>query len=377
MVRYGELGTKSDKVRSDMTMVLRQRIQDRLAYENLEFETVSTSPGRIVCRKVQQPGKAAKKLSELPGVASTSPAYNAETSIESVKDCAEDIEVGESFGVDASTAGEHGFDSQDVERELGSFIQDRQSAEVDLDGPETLVEVDIRFEEAFVFTKRFSGPQGFPAGTGDGLVALVSGGIDSPIAAYRAMVKGSRITPVYFYNKPVSAEDHLMRFKECIRELRRFNPSKTWEVYVVDMEEVNRKLMEEIDRGRMLIHRRIMFRVAEKIKNDENLSGIVTGESMSQKSSQTASNLELTSKAVESEVFRPLLSESKYEITSEAREIGTFKYSKINSACKSLAPENPATRMSEEEIHKLEEKVDAERLAEEAYQSAKKEKISG
>ncbi|MFB6116833.1 MAG: tRNA sulfurtransferase [Candidatus Nanosalina sp.] len=373
VARYGEIGTKSDKVRSDMVMVLRQRVQDRLEYEDIEYEKVSSSESRIVCRGIENPQEAAEKISQIPGVATVSPVFITDPELDKMTDLAEEIVLGRTFGVDASTAGQHSFDSQDVERELGSALERSSDSAVDLDNPETLVEVDVRPDEAYVFSERFEGPQGFPVGTGEELAALISGGIDSPVAAYRAMCRGSKITPVYFYNRPIAAEDHLLRFKAVVRELKKFNPSRTWRIHVVDMGEVNERLLAEIDRGRMLVHRRIMFRVAEKIKQQQNLSGIVTGESIAQKSSQTASNLEITSKAVETSIFRPLLTENKYDIVSQARDIGTFENSKIESACNSLSPENPATKIDEEEIQSLEDSVDVERLVDKALEKTETE----
>ena len=375
VIRYGELGTKSDKVRSDMTSILRQRVQDRLKFEGEEFEKVSTVPGRIICRDVRNPESVADIVSEIPGVASASPVISTESSIEAMKEASERLEVGESFGIDANTAGEHSFDSQDIERELGSYVKEKRDLRVDLDEPETVVEVDARFEETFIFTERFEGPQGFPEGAGDDLAALISGGIDSPVAAYETMKKGSKITPIYFYNKPLAAEDHLIRFKSVIKKLKRFNPSRDWKFFIVDMEEVNKQLMDQVEKGRMLIHRRIMFRVAEKIAEQENLSGIVTGESLAQKSSQTASNLDLTSRSVDKNILRPLLTEDKHSITSKARELGTFEDSTIESACNTLAPQNPATRMDNQELQEKEERIDIDSLVQKAVNSMKTEKI--
>ena len=375
VVRYSELGTKTGKVKSDMKMVLRQRIQDRLEYEEIDFGKVSKSTGRIICRGLEDAEETAEILSHIPGVASTSPAETVEPEMEDIIENGSALEVGDTFGIDANTAGKHSFNSQDIERKLGAEIEEVQETSVDLDNPETLLEVDLRPGEAFIFTERFEGPNGFPVGTGDSVATLISGGIDSPVAAYRTMCRGSKITPIYFYNKPVAAEDHLLRFNSVVKTLKKYNPSKDWKVYIVDMEEVNRKLMDEIDRGRMLIHRRIMFKVAQHIKEQENLSGIVTGESIAQKSSQTVSNLETTSKAVDSNIFRPLLTEDKHDITSEARKIGTFQDSSIKSACTSLSPENPATRIEEKQLEDLEQKINVEKLVEKAREKIRVEKI--
>ncbi|MFB6115349.1 MAG: tRNA 4-thiouridine(8) synthase ThiI, partial [Candidatus Nanohalobium sp.] len=153
-----------------------------------------------------------------------------------------------------------------------------------------------------------------------------------------------------------------------VKKLNKFNPSKTWNAYVVDMEEVNRELAE-IGRGRMVVHRRIMFKVAERIAEEEGLNGLVTGESLGQKSSQTNWNMEMTSEAVDKPLLRPLLTEDKNSITDEAREIGTFEEAEINSACRSLSPEQPATKLKQEDLERLEEEVDFEALVDKALNS--------
>ena len=372
LVRYGDIGTKSAAVRGKMVKILRQRIEDRLEYEDEEYGSVTDMPGRIIVKDAR-PG-AAESVSELPGVASVSPVREIDPDMESMKEAGKDVEVGGSFGVDTNRSGQHEFDSMDVNREVGSAVEEASGAEVDLDDPDTWIKFDVRDEKAFMYTENFEGPSGLPVGAADPLGALISGGIDSPVAAYEVMKRGSDITPVYFYNKPVAAGDHLMRFKASVEKLKRFHPSKDWEAYIVDMEEVNEEIME-IGRGRMLLHRYLMFRIAEKIAEQENLEGIVTGEALSQKSSQTSSNMRNTSSATDLPIHRPLLTSGKAEITEKARELGTFEEASIDSACRTMAPESPATRMSRRDFENLKKRIDVEELVEKALESTHKENI--
>jgi len=374
LVRYGGLGTKSSKVSSDMKKVLRQRIEDRLSYEDFEFDTVSTVSSRIICTEVAKASEAAKSISELPGVASSSPVRKTTPNLNSVKEALEDLNIGKTFGIDANSVKDD-LGSQKLEKDLGSYVMSLGNYEVDLDNPDTLISVDLRRETAYVYTQEFEGPHGFPVGTGDSFAALISGGIDSPVAAYEAMKRGSNVVPIYFYNKPIAAEDHLIRFLEVVKKLKRINPSKDWEAYIVDMEKVNEELIRNVDSGRMLVHRRIMFRVAEEIANEINLSGIVTGESLGQKSSQTGSNLEITSKAVQKSVLRPLLTENKHDIVEKARELETFEEAKVDSACQTMAPESPATKISEREIKILEDRINVEKLVERAVNKVDIEEV--
>lgn len=370
LVRFGEIGSKGGSVRGHMLNVLRQRVEDRLEYEDLEYENISRTPGRIIV-KTGEAQKVVRHVHELPGVASASPAYGTEPEIESLKEKSDRLEMGDTFGVETNRSGEHEFDSREVNRELGDHVRKSTGSEVDLDNPETWVRVDVRKDRAFIFTEVLEGPGGFPTGVQGELAALISGGIDSPVSAYKVMTRGTDIMPVYFYNKPVAAEDHLLRFKSVVDKLERFNPSKKWEYYVVDMEEVNERLME-VGKGRMVVHRRLMFKVAEKIAEKEGLKGLVTGESMGQKSSQTPQNLEMTTRAVDKPVFRPLLTYNKKDISQKAREIGTMEDAKIESACTSLAPESPATELKRKKLEKIEEEVDLDELVDLAMENTEK-----
>lgn len=370
LVRYSSIGTKSRVVQTKMRRILRQRVEDRLDYEGIEYEKVFAISGRVIA-VTPEAGIAADAISELPGVASVSPSIKTGASIEEMKEAAERFEYGETFGVDANRAGDHEFSSPDIKRELGSHIEEFSGAGVDLDNPGTLLEVDVRGDEAYVFSERIQGPGGLPVGSQESFAALISGGIDSPVAAYQMMVRGVDIIPVYFYNKPVAAEDHLLRFQAAVNKLERFNPAKKWYYYRVDMEEVNEEL-RQVEKGRMVLHRIIMFRVAERIAEEDGLKGLVTGESLGQKSSQTSTNLEIASREVDLPIYRPLIGLNKNDIVDRAKEIGTFEDSTIDSACSTMAPDSPSTALKPHQLEDLKHKVDLEDLVDTAYRSRKK-----
>ncbi|MFQ3275142.1 MAG: thiamine biosynthesis protein ThiI [Candidatus Nanohaloarchaea archaeon] len=370
IARFGEIGSKSSQVRGQMLNVLRQRVEDRMEYEEINYSSVSRVSSRVLV-DTPEAKEAAEVIAEIPGVSSCSPVFETEPSLDAIKSATEELEIGETFGVDTSRAGEHKFDSMEVNQEIGGFIDSKSEAQVDLDNPETWIRIDLRQDRAFVYTDVLEGPDGFPVGSQGEMAALISGGIDSPVASYEIMTRGADITPIYFYNKPIAAEDHLLRFRSILDELEKLHPSKKWRYYVVDMEEINQELME-IGQGRMILHRRLMFRIAEKIAEKEGLDGIVTGESFGQKSSQTATNLKRTTEAVDLPVHRPLLTKPKNEITDTAREIGTMERSSIESACTTLSPENPATELKEHHLEELEEKLDIREMVESAVENAEK-----
>jgi thiamine biosynthesis protein ThiI len=360
IARYGEIGVKSKGVRKRMIALLKKRIKQSLEYHGMEHEFLEKVQGRIVI-KIEHAEEASAIVAEIPGVVSASPAIRTTPVLESIKKASDNIDIKEDFGVRVNRVGNCGETSGNIERIVGERVQKRSNAKVNLKNPETWIEIDVREEHAFIFSKKDLGCGGFPIGSEGALATLISGGIDSPVAAYEVMTRGCDITPIYFYNRPIASEDHIARVEEVLKILARFHPLKRWYYYRIDMQEANTKLMT-IERGRMVLHRMIMFRIAEEIALKENLNGIVTGEAIGQKSSQTPENMAVTSAEIRLPVLRPLLTKRKEEIVESAKKIGTFESSMIKSACATMAPRKPATSMKKEEIDILKEKINFEEL---------------
>ena len=367
LVRYSELQKKKGKTRQQLVQALRQKIQDKLDFEDLDYGKVSERPGRILIFNSSK--KAAEKISLLPGVQSCSPAVQVETDIEILEENLPRPES--SFGVRVNTR-DTDFSSQKLEKRFGSVIKEDTGEEVDLETPGTWVKVEITKDYSHIFTETFDGNGGLPAATQGNYLTLISGGIDSPVAAYQMMKRGADITPIYFYNRPYAAEDHMVRFEKCIERLREFYPGKKWSYYIVDMGDVNEKL-RQIGKGRMILHRRIMFEVADGICKEEGLNGLVTGESLSQKSSQTPRNLETTSGNLH--VLRPLITWNKDEITQFSRKLGLFEYSKIDSACRSLSPNSPSTNLTSRELESLKKEIGFDSLVQDLIDSVEKRTV--
>lgn len=376
LVRFGEIGSKTGYVRNEMEEVLRARVEERLNSIDAGFSKVSRNNGRIIVREVSSNCfDIAESVSMIPGVASASPCVNCSSEKKDFFSVAKDFNIGESFGVRCNVSGSS-ISGSSVERELGSILlEENPGSSVDLDSPDTWVRIDVRNGEAFVFNQVFEGVDGLPVGSQEKVGVLLSGGIDSPVAAFLSMKRGCNIHPIYVYNKPIAAEDHKLRFESVLECLKKFHPGQDWSYTLVDFEEINRHLMNEVDRGRMVVHRVLMFRVAEKICRDKGLSGLVTGESIGQKSSQTISNLDFTSSKIDLSVFRPLIGFNKNEIIDLAKDIGTFELSTVDSACRSLSPDKPLTKSAEYEFEEFSKDRSVEELAEAAFRESEEKSI--
>lgn len=349
VVRHGDIGVKSSRVQSWMEGTLAANLGAMLSARGIDGR-VERERGRLFVR-TGAPAAAAQAAVDVFGVVSASPARAVKPSMEAITEAlaavARQTYDGGSFAVDARRAGDHDFTSQDVGRVGGEAIwtavEGEFEPEVDLDDPDHRFEVEVRPEEAFVSRERLEGPGGLPVGTQEPLVALISGGIDSPVAAWLAMKRGAPIVPLYLDLGEYGGADHRSRAIETVRRLAGYAPGQEWTVRVASIGSALEALESRVEGTRMLSVRRLMLQVADGVAETVGAQGIVTGESMGQKSSQTATNLAVTDRVTEVPVHRPLFSFDKQEIIATAREIGTYDTATIDAGCNRIAPDNPET----------------------------------
>jgi thiamine biosynthesis protein ThiI len=408
LVRHADLGVKSGKVQTEMERRLRDNIEALLDDRDVDAEVERRWSRLLVHADADTVDAAADAAADAFGVRSASPALvvppekdaivdalartarenaateeveaRAETEAEDEDTDAEaegTIEPGDPFAVDARRAGnpeDHPFTSKDLEREGGTAVWDElDDPEVDLDDPDVTFSVECRKNEAFVFTEQRPGPGGLPLGTQAKVVALVSGGIDSPVAAWEVMKRGAPIVPVYLELGDYGGQDHEARAMETVRRLSEYAPNYETAVWKVPAGDVMDVLAEEVGAARMLVYRRFMYRVAEQVAAETNATGIVTGEAIGQKSSQTVRNLGVTSTAADLPIHRPLLTTDKNDISEQAREIGTFSDSTIPAGCNRIAPDYPETNATAEIVNDAEPEGLYERAKEAAENATKVE----
>lgn len=362
LVRYGEIGIKSPQLRERMESQLAENIRAILADRGLDA-TVEREHTRLY---VQTPTEAISAVTDAVtdtfGVVSASPTGRVEPTMEAVcsalSETARRHYDGSPFAVRARRAGPqsaHPFSSTDLERSGGDAVvtvAEEMGVEptVDLDNPALTFEVECREEDAYVFLDRQSGPGGLPLGTQRPLVALLSGGIDSPVAAWEVMKRGAPVYPLYVDLGEYGGVDHRLRAAETAAELARYAPAEDLRLLVAPGGEAIERIAADLDMYRMLVVRRFMLRVAEHVAEDLAAVGIVTGESIGQKSSQTTSNLRVTGAVTDLPVHRPLLSMDKSTISERARGIGTYDDSTIDTGCHRLATDRAATHPPLEQV---------------------------
>ncbi|MFB6084938.1 MAG: tRNA sulfurtransferase [Halorientalis sp.] len=369
VVRYGDMSTKSSRVRRGMEKRLVGNVEALLADRGVDGD-VERRPTRPLVW-TDDPTAAAEVAADAFGVVSASPARTLPADPDAIFDAmAETAEAhydGGSFAVEARRAGDtFPMDSEDLGREGGQAIweavEDDFEPEVDLDDPDFTVHVEVREETTFLYLAEMSGPGGLPLGTQRPVVALVSGGIDSPVAAYEIMRRGCPVVPVYVDLGEYGGPDHRARAVETVRTLGEYAPNFREPLRVVPGGETVEALADTLEQGRMLAFRRFCLAVAEEIAFEAGAAGIVTGEAIGQKSSQTAQNLSVTDPITDLPIHRPLLTMDKNVITERAKEIGTFTDSTIPAGCNRFAPAQAETnarldRLREQEPDDLRERA--------------------
>ncbi len=368
IVRYSEIGLKSKPVRARMERALIKHLKKSLG--NVE---IKRTYGRIFVYGENE-REIAEKASKVFGVKSTSPAVETAADLsELIKSIVEyakkTIRQGESFALRVRREGEHTYTSQDVAVKAGAEVVKATNAKVKLKNPDREIFVEIRGDRAYIYHEVIPGVGGLPYGTQGRAVALVSGGIDSPVATFLAMKRG--IEPVCVFLNPAPLVDKRTeeRAMKSIKKLAEFAPEPL-KTYIVPYGDVLIELLKvDIPLGCVLC-KRMMYRVAELIALREKAKAIITGESLGQVASQTLDNLHTISSAIRLPVLRPLIAMDKDEIIEIARKIGTYEISILPANCCLGPPPKPATRATPERAEKAEKKLSVEKLAEEMVEKA-------
>ncbi|MCL7412256.1 MAG: tRNA 4-thiouridine(8) synthase ThiI [ANME-2 cluster archaeon] len=378
IVRYGEIALKSQNVRDRYEKILMSNITSMLDVMGALYDSVSRDRGRIYIHTADP--AAAPAASKVFGVVSVSPAITCEPTLESVSAVAADvgqeiIAEGQSFGIRPRRAGNHSFSSRDVGIACGDAVWQRieqRNPSVDLTNPDVEIFVEVRQNHAFVYTDVVRGVGGLPLGTQGKMVALVSGGIDSPVAAWLMMKRGCEVIPVYVNNDPFSDETTRQRAMECIRVLQTWAPGHSLRVYEVPGGESQVSFLSDCQRRyTCVLCRRMMYRIAAGIMEKEHAHGIITGASLGQVASQTSQNMQAESCGIHVPIYHPLIGLDKTEIVDIARTIGSYDASTRPATCCTAVPEKPATSAQCDDVYGEETKIDVEELLSTALSGAK------
>jgi len=253
--------------------------------------------------------------------------------------------------------------SPEVERRVGTFVQERTEWPVDLRNPDLTIHVLVDEKGLSTWTRRIPGPGGLPVGVGGRASCLISGGIDSPVAAYLMMKRGMRLDFVHFHSVPRTDPASLEKVEDLVRILIRYQgPTRLAMAPLLPIqEEIAARCPADL---RVLLYRRFMIRLAEAIGRRLKSDALVTGESLGQVASQTIQNLRAVESVATLPVLRPLIGLDKPEIITLARRLGSYETSILPhfDCCSFLLPDKPATRSTAAELDRAEAELDVEDL---------------
>ncbi|MEA4824825.1 MAG: tRNA uracil 4-sulfurtransferase ThiI [Clostridiaceae bacterium] len=283
------------------------------------------------------------------------------------------LSAASTFKVDAKRSDKKfPFTSMDIMRELGAVLLDSfPHLRVDVNHPEVVIRVEIRDKHAFVHGPATPGAGGLPSGINGRAALLISGGIDSPVAAYMMARRGLSLTGIHFFSYPYTSPRALQKVRDLLAIVGR--AAGDIPLVVVPFTRVQEVIRDNCpDELSTLVLRRCMMRVAQRIAYKKDCHALVTGESLGQVASQTLLALGVTDAVTDMPVFRPLIGMDKTDIVKIAREIGTFETSILpyEDCCTVFTPKHPKTKPKLYEIEAAEQKCALDDLLNEAFDRA-------
>ena len=377
IVRCGEVALKGMN-KPYFEKMLVNRIKKLLKkFDNVE---AYRHEGLIFVRADKKPGPEMiiGEISKVFGVASISPALECESELNSIGDAAVALMMDliekkgiKTFKVDAKRADKNfPVKSPEIARIIGAkVLVGCKVLKVDVHNPDCVLFVDLRKDKSYVFEQKISGFGGLPLGTNGKGMVLLSGGIDSPVAAWMMAKRGMLIEAVHFHSYPYTSQ----RAQEKVEDLARIIAQYCgrFKMNVINLLPIQEQIVENCpEEETTILVRRFMMRIAEKVAQKSGCTMLITGENLGQVASQTAEALVVTDATVKMPVMRPLIALDKVDIIQKAKDIGTFETSIMpyEDCCTVFLPKHPATKPKLEKILESESKLDVDALVEAAVE---------
>jgi tRNA uracil 4-sulfurtransferase len=380
VIHYGELALKG-RNRPWFINTLRRSI--RAALRGLDVVSVRSILGRIVITldSDREWPSIRERLSCIPGIGNFALARETAADVDILSDeivAHLGVRSVKNFRVMARRVDKRfPVQSPDIERAIGKRVQAATGWPVNLSNPEFVIRVEVLTRNAFYSFGREPGTGGLPVGTGGKVLALLSGGIDSPVAAWRLIRRGCRATFVHFHSYPILARTSQDKARELVRRLTCFQLRSR--LHLVPFGTIQQQVVLSVPPPlRVVIYRRLMMRIAERIAHEAAAHALVTGDSVGQVASQTVDNLAVVGGVVTLPILRPLVGMDKEEITADAQRIGTYETSIVadEDCCTLFTPRFPATRASRAEAEAAEASLDLDLLVERALATTTLEDFS-
>jgi tRNA uracil 4-sulfurtransferase len=362
IIHYNELGLKKgnrDQFENQLCLNMNTVLTD------CGVERAKRISGRILVplRAGADTAEIKNRLSNVFGIAYFAEAWISSQAVENLEANAWSLIEArpfKSFRID-TRRGDKTFPQTSVEinRQVGAYVKERSQARVDLENADLTCWIEIVEKYALMYVERLPGPGGLPVGSSGKVVVLLSGGIDSPVAAWKMIKRGCRALFVHFHSFPYTNKESQEKAKQIAKLLSIYQLRS--KIYLVPFADVQRQIMVDTPLGtRVILYRRYMMRLAEEIAHREKARVLVTGDSVGQVASQTIENIDVISRAVRMPIMRPLVGDDKIEIVELAKRIGTYSISILpdQDCCSLFVPKHPETRADIVDIESSEARLD-------------------
>ena len=323
------------------------------------------------------------RLKLIPGISNFFPAFECAADIDAIKTAALAVVKfysPKTFKIEATrSCKKFPMNSMEIMREVGGYVLTESDDElrVDVRKPELLVRVEVQGKKAFVLGAKETGIGGLPVGTARKIVCLLSGGIDSPVAGAMMMKRGAEVIFVHCFNSTINQAGVEKKIQDLVAALAKIQGSAV--LYIVPFDELQREVIANVAADlRMIVYRRLMFKVAEAIAKKEDARAIVTGDSLGQVASQTLENLDVVYEATDLLKFAPLIGMNKREVMDLAQKIGTYEISirPYGDCCSFMIAKHPETRANIKVVKSQEKNIGAARLLKKAVKNGEKKIVS-
>lgn len=364
LVRFGELTLKG-RNRSRFERSVLTHIQSLLAH--VEHLTYSTEFGRIYIENIGPSyDQVSEALSKVFGIRSYSPVYVTSWELNDIQEMAVTLVKSEAvapstFKVTTRRANKSfPHDTHAVNHLIGSYVlRACPHLSVDVHQPDLTIHVEIRKDKVFLYSRTEPGTGGFPLGTNGKGMLLLSGGIDSPVAGWYALRKGMLIEAIHFHSYPYTSERAKQKVIDLARKLSEY--AGEIKLHLVPFTEIQTQLNSARTGNNIVtLMRRAMFRIAERLAEQNGALALVTGESLGQVASQTLPSMNAIGRVVEMPILQPLVMMDKNDIIQTAERIGTYNISILpyDDCCTLFLPKSPTTNPSLRVLQRMEQSFD-------------------
>ena len=335
------------------------------------YDRIRRGFGRITVdfKSENRLGDAVERASNVFGIANIGVGRRAAQDIHEMGAVALELmeaEPFESFAVRARRShSTFGMKSSEINEIVGQRIKDATGATVRLKNPGATIYIEVFGKSALVYRRRVQGLGGLPVGTSGRMIALLSGGIDSPVAAWRMALRGAEVEFLHFHGRPYTDPSSIRQVEELLDVLVKYQLRGV--LHLVPLGDAQKEIVLHAPANlRVVLYRRTMMRIATALAAQREAQALITGDSLGQVASQTIENINTVSGAIPgAQIFRPLIGMDKMEIIKTAQSIGTFDIStrKYQDCCVLFEPRSPVTRATETAAEQAEDDLDVDALA--------------